>query len=227
MSFNGSDYKENAGFTPKILTPGTSYCRIIDVKLEPTPYNAEAFSVVLMLEGMDQGNEFQGIAIDKLNPSLGNYRGQVANVRNGKYPFSTYTFNGKTIDRDLQIFNWVNGLLNQMGLAEQRVKLTAATIQDYVQEARKLLINPELWGMFTIGGQEYFTEGYANPNYRLYFPKVANKKYPYSAILEEDGTYKALLPYDAAEHIAKAKEETSAAEVTSFDADSAPTIPSF
>ena len=72
--FKSSNYKESEGSSvPKILTPGTHYCRIVDVTLDISAYNKEAYFIVLKLEGVDQGDKFKGIDIDKNNPSLGSY----------------------------------------------------------------------------------------------------------------------------------------------------------
>ncbi len=220
--FKSSDYKENKGGSiPKILQPGTQYCRILDVKLDIPPYKKEGYFVVLKLEGVDQGDEFKGLEIDKNNPSLGNYRGQVANVKNGQYCFSDYVYNGKLIKRDNQIYNWMNNLAKQMGVLDKMNKagVEGETIEDYVQGVRKYLIDPELWGYFTVGGSEYFNEGYSNPNYRLFFPKTQKQTYPFS-LTKESATF---VEFDSEAHIIRAKADDaekakeSATPVDSFE----------
>jgi hypothetical protein len=201
MSFKSNDFNANAtSYVPKIMTPGTVRAKISDIKLDVPPYNKEAYSIVVTLEGEEQGGEFQGLPIDRLNPSLGNYKGQVATVRSGRYPFSDYTFQGKEVKRDQSIFKWINNLANQMGVLEKMNadNVTAETIEEYVEVCKKYLLNT--WGMFTIAGTEYFTEGYDKPNYRLFFPKQSGKLLPYSAIESENG-WENLLMFNQAEHI--------------------------
>ena len=216
--FKASNFNPNAGSNvPKILTPGTHFCRIIEMKLDTPPYDPEAYSINLLLEGTDRGDDFQGVAIDKNRPELGTYRGQIANVRSGRYPFSTYTFQGKEIQRDEQIFRWVNNLAKQMGVLDRMNAdgLEAETIEEYVAAVAKYLTDPELWGYFTIGGQEYFTEGYDKPNYRMFFPKNEGKLFPYSALENDDRQPLNLLPFDRDKHIIADKSRAEAAPAES------------
>jgi hypothetical protein len=217
-TFSSNDFNPNAGSsTPKIMNPGTHNCKITDVKFDIPPYNKEAYSIVLTLEGEDQGDEFQGIQIDRTNPTLGNHRGQIANVRSGRYPFSTYEYDGKVNERDPQIFRWINNLAKQMGVLDKMnaANVKAETIEEYVEAVKKYLINPELWGMFTIAGAEYYTEGYDKPNYRLFFPKMTNKLLPFSALKNATGGYDGLLPFNKVEHIIVKLED--AAPVENFE----------
>lgn len=215
--FKSSDFKEKSGSgngVSKIINPGTHYCRIIDVTLDAPAYNKDAYHIVLKVEGIDRGDDFEGLAVDKNNPSLGNYRGQIGNVKSGDWPFSTYTYEGKVIQRDTQMYNWINNVAKQMGvLAKMNEKgVEADTIEEYIQEVRKYLIDPELWGYFTIAGKEYFNEGYSNPNYRLFFPKAQPRKnlYPFSALEDDDRKPLNLINFSEADHIVRAKVEESA-----------------
>jgi len=220
--FKASNFNPNAGSNvPKILTPGTHFCRIIEMKLDTPPYDASAYSINLLLEGTDRGDDFQGVAIDKNRPDLGTYRGQIANVRSGRYPFSTYTYQGKEIQRDEQIFRWVNNLAKQMGVLDKMNSdgVEAETIEDYVAAVAKYLTDPELWGYFTIGGQEYFTDGYDKPNYRMFFPKQEGKLFPYSALENDDRQPLNLLPFDREKHIIADKnrpQESAVESVSGF-----------
>jgi hypothetical protein len=185
MNFNSEEYSHSTGGgTSKILTPGEHYCRILEVGLQTPPWNDEAYFVTLKLEGPNLGESFEGIAIDKTNPALGNHSGQIATVNSFRYPFSTYEYQGKEIQRDQQIFNWINSLATQMGVMPeiQKAGIKAETIEEYVTAVTPFLTNPELWGTFTIAGREYYKEGYDKPNYALFFPKKSGKFYPFSAL---------------------------------------------
>jgi hypothetical protein len=224
-TFKSADFKPATGAgIPKLLNPGTHYCRIVDITLDEPPYKKDAYFINLKLEGEDRGDDFQGIDLDKNNPSLGKYRGQVAYVKSGQYPFSTYTFDGKVIERDQQIFRWINNLARQMDVLDKMNAkgVEADTIEEYVMEVRKYLIDPELWGHYTIAGKEYFNEGYSNPNYRLFFPKSIKLTHPFSAIEDEDKNPVNFISFDAAVHIIKdaeatAKKEEGDAEVSGFE----------
>lgn len=210
--FKSADFKPSTGAgIPKLLNPGTHYCRIIDITLDEPPYKKGAYFINVKLEGEDRGDDFEGIDIDKNNPSLGKYRGQVAYVKSGQYAFSTYEYDGKTIERDQQIFRWINNLARQMGILDKMNAkgVEADTIEEYVMEVRKYLIDPELWGHFTIAGKEYFNEGYSNPNYRLFFPKNVKLTFPFSAIEDEDRNPTNFITFNSETHIIK---DTGSAE---------------
>ena len=221
--FKSADFKPSTGAgIPKLLNPGTHYCRILDITLDEPPYKKGSYFVSVKLEGEDRGDEFQGIDIDKNNPSLGKYRGQIAYVKSGQYPISDYEYQGKVNPRDPQIFRWVNNLARQMGVldAMNAKGVEADTIEDYVMEVRKYLINPELWGYFTIAGKEYFNEGYSNPNYRLFFPKNDKLDFPYSALENEDKSPANLIMFNSDIHIIKEKVEQAAREEANTTVDS-------
>jgi hypothetical protein len=217
--FKSSDFNPNAGNNvPKIINPGTHLCRVVDVKLDAPSYKKEAYFIVLTLEGPDRGPEFVGLPIDKMNPSLGNYKGQIGNVRSGRYPFSDYVYEGRDISRDEQMFRWINNLAKQLGVFDAMNAgngIQAATIEEYVDAVRKFITAPGLWAQFTVAGQEYFTEGYDRANYRLFFPKQEGKLLPYSALEDAEGNPVNLLPYNAAKHII-VKVEEPAQTVTEF-----------
>lgn len=222
--FNSKNFNPNAGSNvPKIMNPGTHYCRIVDMKLDTPPYKKDSYFVVLTLEGMDRGDDFQGIAVDKLNPARGNYRGQIANVRSGRFPFSTYTYDGREIMRDDQIFRWVNNLAKQLGVLEKMnaENVEANTIEEYVDAVKRYVVNPELWAHHTFGGQEYFTEGYDKPNYRLFYPKPEGKLLPFAAMEDENGHPVNLIAFDKVKHIVVKAEDTTET-VTSFGGQSNP-----
>lgn len=215
--FKSSNFNANSGNNlPKIFNPGTHYAHVVDMKLDAPPYKPESYFIVLTLEGVDLGEGFVGIPVDKMNPALGNYRGQIGNVRSGRYPFSTYTYEGREITRDEQIFRWVNNLAKQLGVLEKMNadNVEAQTIEEYVDAARKYIMNPEVWAHFTLAGQEYFTDGYDKPNYRLFFPKPEGKLFPFAAENENQEPVN-LLGFDRAKHII-IKEQEPATTVESF-----------
>lgn len=223
--FNSKNFNPNAGSNlPKIMNPGTHYCRIVDMKLDIPPYNKESYFIVVTLEGVEVGGEFQGIQKDKNNPALGNYSGQIANVRSGRYPFSDYTFQGRAIKRDDQIFRWVNNLAKQLNVLDKMNadNVEAGTIEEYVDAVKRYVTNPELWAHHTFGGQEYFSEGYDKPNYRLFYPKAEGKLLPFSGIEDETGRPVNLISFDAGKHIVAAKSEDAAEAVESFPGQNMP-----
>lgn len=219
MGFNSNEYTHSTGGQEKILSPGEHYCRIIDIKLDAPSFKPEGYFLSLMLEGPNMGEGFEGILFDKDNPDAGAYQGKIATINAGRYPFSTFEYKGKTIERDEQIFNWVNALATQLDVltAIQAAKISAKTIEEYVEKVKPFLINPELWATFTVAGREYYKEGYDRPNYNLFFPKKSGKNYPYSALENSDNEpLLNLLRYNEESHIIKADKPGAATDVDKF-----------
>src|SRR5690606_35260024 len=108
-------------------------------------------------------------------------------------------------------------LATQLGVLEaiKKDQIKAASIEEYVDKVKPYFIGK--WGMFTVGGQEYYTEGYSRPNYRLFFPKVEQGNFPFSALKDEKGNVIKLIPFNEEQHIVVAKKDTPAeASVDSF-----------
>jgi hypothetical protein len=212
--FKTTNFKESSGSLSKIIEPGEKVCIIRNISLESPPYDRNAYYVQLLLEApvdISQHPEFVGIAVSKTDPSQGNYKGQIGYVNNGRYPFSTYTYQGKTIDRDSQIFRWVTSLANRLGVLEQMNKdnVEADTIEEYVKIVANYL--RDRVAKFTIGGSEYFTEGYSKPNYRLFLPKFEKDKYPFESMAHSEPAK--FIFFDASKHIVVKERSTATSEV--------------
>jgi hypothetical protein len=226
--FNSNNFKETTG-GPKLLEPGTHYVRIVDLFLEKSPFQGEedAYFVTLKVEGKDQGDDFEGMMIDKNNPSLGRYRGKAATVRSKRGSFKDYEYEGRPVKRDQQIFNWINNLAKQWGVLGDmnKANVNGDTIEEYVENARRFIVNPEVYGYMTLGGSEYFSEGYDKPNYNMFFPniKLSEKTFPFVACEEVDDEEPyptTLTGFNAEAHIVKKKRPENI-----DDADSTPPAP--
>lgn len=226
--FNSNNFKE-AGSGQKILNPGTHYVRIVDLQLERPSYAIEGenpYNLLVTFEGVDEGDDFEGFLVDKNNPTMGKYRGKVVTCRSKRYAFSDYEYNGKQISRDSQIFNWINNLASQWGVLPEmnKANVSGETIEEYVENAKRYIMNPEIWGYVTVAGEEYYKDGYDKPNYRCFLPNIdfKAKLYPFVAseeIEDADAIPQGLLPFDANAHIiVKDKDAVGKTEdVTSFE----------
>ena len=226
------------GGSSKILNPGTHLCRIVDIKLETPPYDSNNRQILLVLEGVDQGDSFQGLPIDKDNPQLGTFRGMVATVKHDLYDIKDFEWQGETIAKEQQIYNWINRLARNLGaLAEMNANnVSGETIEEYVDEAKKYLANPDVWAYFTICGKEYYKEGYSRPNYRLFLAcksmldkedraQYKNKEPFILAESNSDEEYDTellnnpkFIRFDPAVHIIKTAAPEAPAEIDNFSA---------
>lgn len=239
MEFVAKKFSENS--RSKILRPGTHYARIVDIRIDVPAYNKDAMSLVFILEGPELP-DFVGAVKNKLNPSEGNYKGQIAYVKSGKYPFSEYTYKGNVYPRDPQIFRFINNLAQGLGVLDKMVEdgIGGETIEEYIYNASKYIIDEELYAYFTIGGKEEKSAEYGL-NYRMYFPKSEKTSsgvylqpfFKAEAGLKDEHLKDNMIIFDDAKHIERdAVVESSALEEKSasmgsgliYTSSSAPTI---
>lgn len=161
-NFDSSSYNPNAGSSiPKILNPGSHILAIREIAIDYPPYNPSAIFLQFLVESQPVSDDsFEGILKDKQDPSKGSWAGQIARVKSGRFPFSTFTYNGRVVERDAQIFRFIMKLVEQLNVLDlvQKADIKADTIEDYVTKVAPFLTNK--WAFFTLGGMEYYTEGY-------------------------------------------------------------------
>jgi hypothetical protein len=215
--FNVNNFNPNAGNNiPKVLNPGSHIARIVNLYLDTPPFDKNALFVNTVIEGQPQPEGFEGILIDKENPSKGRYQGQIATVKSGRFAFSTFTYQGREIQRDEQVFKFIMNLATQLNVldAVQKANINVSTIGEFVEVVKPYLINN--WAFFTIAGQEYYAEGYDKPNYRLFFPKPSKGNFPFSALKDENKVIQKFIKFNADDHILIAKKEDHTETVDSF-----------
>ncbi len=226
--FNSEEYTEQKGNSKqKMLSIGTQVCRIIDMTWKPAPWNRQGQDQLLLqftLEGEPLGEGFEGFSVDKEKPEMGNYEGQIGYVNSSAFPFSTFSYQGEVIDRDPQIFNYVNSMAVQLGIFDeiQKEKIKAETIEEYLTKVKPFFINPELWATFVIGGSERWVEskGKYYLNYNLYFLRKEGDKYSFSALVGEDGKMNVnLIKFDEenTKHVYRKPKPADIEQVNEFD----------
>jgi hypothetical protein len=202
---------------PKTLQPSNTMGRINNITLEDG-FEEGQLNVVLHLESPDLGENFEGFLVDKDNPNGGRYRGQIGRVKIAPFAFSNAVVNGRTIDRDLSILQALKSLASALGKTQELDLIEAATIEQYVKKAAKVLSGNTFLN-WCLAGKEYLNkEGYTN--YELFLPKAVYKVrkagevegVPYENIDVEIDKSK-LYKFDPVAHIRKKK---AAAAVTGF-----------
>jgi len=188
MSFSLNNFSAaESTFVQKGLQPGTHQCSILDLKLEKPPYDPNQYNLVFSLMGPELGGDFEGFQINRLDPSKGNYKGQIGNVKANQYGFKDWEYKGKSISRDESIQNFLGTFLKQVNLLDQfqGQNINAESIEDLVAEIRAFLIKGEYTFFFTLGAQRYYKDGSEYPNYALYLPKRLEGKFAYANTAED------------------------------------------
>jgi hypothetical protein len=216
MAFSSKEAAEKmsgSGSISKVIQPGNVIAKVLDIKLDVPPYDSSAYNIVLTLE-TEPIEGFEGLAIDKDNPELGNYKGQVARVQTQQYSYNDYTSKeGKVTKKEDVIFKWLWNFAKEVGASEKLIAddIQADSIEDYLDAAKKYLIDPDKYIHFCIAGSEYENKaGYTQ--YRLFIAKPEKSKLGYELYKAGEAPSK-LLKFDEATHIKRKKTE----KVDSFE----------
>jgi hypothetical protein len=200
---NTKDIKTGGnGSLPKTLSPGNQVVTIFKVELEEFKFKPGALHVLIHVEGEDLGKDFQGWAIDKNHPELGNHKGQISRVKASEWAYADATTkSGMEISRDQEMLKFLKTLcieLNCLAWLEGEdgkhstiESLYAAFNKAKPFEGKKLNV--------CLAGKEYTNkEGYTA--YELFFPKANKTGVPFEIIGKEKSR---VIKYNEADHLKK------------------------
>lgn len=203
---------------PKVIQPGNIVARVYDIKIDIPPYDPNAMNLVLYLETapITEAN-WEGLPINKDNPDLGNFSGQVARVQTQQYSYNDYTNkDGVTTTKEQAIFRWLWKFAKEIGVSAEMVAndVSGSSIEEFLENAKPYLVSMERYIHWCIGGSEYENKsGYTQ--YRLFVVKPDRDKLGFQL----DGTDK-LIKFDPAVHIKKKKPSEPVGEFTGRDSSS-------
>jgi hypothetical protein len=197
----------------KVLEPGNHIVTINSIKLEAPPYNKDAYSIVLGLEGPDMGEGFEGFFINKEDESLGRHKGQVAFVKMSQYAYADGTTKtGIKIDRNMELVRALKNLCSATGCSDwlEAENNKHETIESLFE---KFASDKPFAGSTIrccIAGKEYQNnKGYTN--FDLFFAKPGRGQYAYESATTPVAVSK-VIEFNPDTHIIRKKVEA----VTSF-----------
>lgn len=204
---------DSSSSVSKVLEPGNHIVTVNSVKLETPPYNKDAFSIVLGLEGPDMGEGFEGFFINKEDESLGRHKGKVASVKTSQYAYADGTTKtGIKIDRNVELVKALKNLCSALGcltwLEDENNK--HETIESLFEKfgTDKPFAGKSL--RCCIAGKEYVNnKGYTN--FDLFFAKPNRGQYAYESA-SVPASDSRVIEFNPDIHIIKKKVEV----VTSF-----------
>lgn len=200
---NTKDIKAGGGGSiPKTLSPGNHTVTIYKVELEEFKFKPGALNVLIHVEGEDLGSDFQGWAIDKNQPSLGNHKGQVGRVKAGEWAFADGTTkSGIEVSRDQEMLRFLKGLCIELNCVawlegEDGKHSTVESLFNAFNQAKPFQ-GKQL--NVCLAGKEYTNkEGYIA--YDLFFPKFSKGGVPFEAVGKEKSR---VIKYNEADHLKK------------------------
>ena len=137
---NTKDMQVGAGKVRPLIGPGNNVVKINSITFDQTPFDTDAYNVMLHVETKPVGGDFEGFFKDKDNESAGRYEGQIGRVRMTPYPYKTTTLaSGREIDRDQEVLKSMIFLSEVMNKRVELDTIEANTIEDFISSASKLL----------------------------------------------------------------------------------------
>ena len=200
------DMSAGSGRTKPVLSPGNQVIRINSITFDQTPYDMDAYNIMLHVESEPVAGEFEGFYKDMNNQGAGRFEGQVGRVRYSPYPFKDTTLaSGREINRDQEVLKSMIFLSEQLGKRSELDAIEAGTIEDFMTKCDKVLGNSEFFNV-CIGSREWENkDGYINND--LYLPRMSKDGIPVETIGKEPSR---LLTFDRSTHVrALAKKETT------------------
>ena len=210
---NTKDMQVGAGKVRPLIGPGNNVIKINSITFDQTPYDSEAYNVMLHVETKPVGGDFEGFFRDKDNESAGRYEGQIGRVRMTPYPYKTTTLaSGREIDRDQEVLKSMIFLSEVMNKRVELDTIEANTIEDFISSASKLLSGT--YFNVCLGSREWENkEGYINND--LYLPKLSKEGVPAEQLDKENSR---LLSFNEATHVRKVqKKAESTTSTASFE----------
>tara|TARA_R110001632_G_scaffold28786_3_gene76644 strand:- start:948 stop:1622 length:675 start_codon:yes stop_codon:yes gene_type:complete len=189
---NTSGMSAGSGKEKPVIGPGNNLVKINSITFDKTPYDAEAYNIMLHVESEPMTGEFQGFLKDVNNPDGDRYEGQVGRVRFSPYPYKDTTLaNGSEISRDNEVMKSMISLSEQLGKRTELDAIQANTIEDFMLKCNSIFSGPVYLNM-CFGTREWENkEGYVNND--LYLPKMSKNGIPIEALGVENSK---LLTYD-------------------------------
>jgi len=208
------DMSAGSGNIKPVVGPGNNVIRINSVSFDVTPYDVDAYNIVLHVETEPVAGEFNGFLKDMNNPNGPRYAGQVGRVRFSPYPYKDTTLpSGREIQRDTEVLKAMVYLSEVLNKREELDKIEANTIEAFMVECNKLFSDSEYFNA-CLGAREWENkEGYINND--LFLPRMSKDGIPLEASNKENSR---LLTFDAnnTNHLRKLEKKESIA-TSSFE----------
>ena len=175
------DMSAGSGGIKPVMDPGNQKVKINSITFDQTPYDSEAYNIVLHVESEPIEGEFQGFAKDMNNPNSERYAGQVGRVRFSPYPYKdTVLQNGNEINRDTEVLKAMVFLAEVVGKRNELDAIEANTIEDFMAKASNVCSNTGYINA-CLGSREWENkDGYINND--LFLPKRTRGNTPLEAL---------------------------------------------
>jgi hypothetical protein len=164
------DMSAGSGKARPVIGVGNQKVKINSITFDQTPYDKDAYNVVLHVESEPVGGEFEGFLVDPNDASGPRYKGQVGRIRLSPYPFKDATLpSGREVKRDTEVLKSMIYLSEVLNKRDDLDMIEADTIEEFMKSADSVL-SGDTFINACVGGREWENkEGYIN--YDLFLPR--------------------------------------------------------
>lgn len=200
---------------PKMIQPGNNIVKINDVKLFHADFmENNGYRVVMECETKPIDG-FEGLLIDKDDPSKGNYLGQIGSIDTNKwYHKDGVTKSGKKVSRDMCILSDIKKICIATHCETWFTQADGKyeTIEQFVEAFNIDKPFKDKWVAMCVAGREYSKtrDGKEYKGYNLYLPFDSGTK---RAMVAEE-LKGAVIQYNEAEHLKTASTPVSTQQST-------------
>jgi hypothetical protein len=200
------DMSDGSGKIKPVISVGNQKLKINSITFDQTPYDKEAYNMVLHVESEPMKGSFQGFLVNKDDEKGSRYKGQVGRVRVSPYPFKDTTLpSGIEIKRDTEALKNLVFIAKTLGLRDELDVINADDIFEFVESANGILSGNDIYINTCIAGREWENkEGYIN--YDLFLPRMSKDGIPLEN-LNVSSEESRLYTFDANKHVQKLKKK--------------------
>ena len=207
------DMSAGSGRVKPVMGAGNNVIKINSITFDVTPYDSDAYNIVLHVEGKPEEGDFQGFLKDVNKPDGERYEGQVGRIRFSPYPYKDTTLpSGVEISRDNEVLKAMIFLSEVLNKRDALDEIEANTIEDFMVECNKLFSNSEYFNACIGGREQENKDGYVNLD--LFLPRLSKDGVPLEA-LEKDGAR--LLKYNESDHLRRIQKKEGSTQTKSFE----------
>ena len=207
------DMSAGSGKARPVIGVGNQKFKINSITFDQTPYDKDAYNVVLHVESEPLGGEFEGFLIDPNDKNGPRYKGQVGRVRLSPYPFKDATLpSGREISRDTEVLRSMIYLGETLNKRDDLDSIEADTIEEFMKSADSVL-SGDTYINACVGGREWENkDGYIN--YDLFLPRNSKDGVAMEALdVENSRLYK----FDKSEHVRELANKKTSPTTDTFE----------
>lgn len=178
---NTKDISAGLGGVKPVIGTGNQKIMINSITFDQTPYDVDAYNIILHVESEPITGEFNGFLKDVNNTNGAKYKGQVGRVRFSPYPFKDNILaNGNEIKKDTEVLKAMVFLSEIVGKRNELNNIKTNTIEDFMIKAGEVCSGTGYINA-CLGAREWENkEGYINND--LYLPKRNRMGVPLEAL---------------------------------------------